>query len=84
MSTGGSRADANVSQVCTHRVREQDRQYKFVTTFLRHTVWSVLVRNLQATRGGEVCSESREILGIMPQQASPLPEGPCLDTNAER
>jgi hypothetical protein len=28
--------------------------------------------------------ESREILGIMPQQASPLPEGPCLDTNAER
>src|SRR3954471_10433963 len=28
--------------------------------------------------------ESREMLGIMPQQASPLPEGPCLDTNAER
>jgi transposase-like protein len=28
--------------------------------------------------------ESREMLGIMPQQASPLPEGPCPDTNAER
>jgi hypothetical protein len=28
--------------------------------------------------------ESREMLGIMPQQASPLPESPCLDTNAER
>jgi hypothetical protein len=27
-------------------------------------------------------TESREILGIMPQQAAPLPEGPCPDTNA--
>jgi len=31
-----------------------------------------------------LAGESREILGIMPQQGSPLPEGPCLDTNAER
>ena len=28
--------------------------------------------------------ESREMLGIMPQPASPLLEGPCPDTNAER
>jgi hypothetical protein len=31
-----------------------------------------------------ITHESREMLGIMPQQASPLPEGPCPDTNAER
>jgi Transposase zinc-binding domain/Putative transposase len=31
-----------------------------------------------------LCLESREMLGIMPQPASPLLEGPCPDTNAER
>ena len=43
-----------------------------------------LVPSTQRAYLRAVRDESREMLGIMPQPASPLLEGPCPDTNAER
>ena len=58
------------------------------TTLRTSPVWQERAEILRSVPGiGPVGArtlllESREILGIMPQQAAPLPEGPCPDTNA--
>jgi hypothetical protein len=35
-----------------------------------------------SARQGTACFESMEMLGAMPQQVSPPPQGPCPDTSA--